>query len=162
MPNNPLSSMKTPDFAKGMDGANNTEFLFAGLVCAYASISTKDILIGLQSGGEFLCIELHACIAGNAKAYEMKFDANKANIGLNSERYLLASLPCCELQIKKPQTIIASKTKLFCLDAVASLPFKPGYIDSPVCGLSFLRVLPQPIGCMLGTGQKAPFNMTMH
>ena len=29
----------------------------------------------------------------------------------------------------------------------------------PLC---FLRVLPQPIGCMLGTGQKAPFNMVMH
>ena len=132
MPNNPLSSMKTPDFAKGMDGANNTEFLFAGLVCAYASISTKDILIGLQSGGEFLCIELHACIAGNAKAYEMKFDANKANIGLNSERYLLASLPCCELQIKKPQTIIASKTKLLPLFQDAVEVLRKYFEDKPM------------------------------
>ena len=152
----------TPQFAKGMDDQNNTEFLFAGVICAYFSISTKDILLGLQSGGEFLCFELHACISANSKPYEVEFDTTKKSAGLNSEQYLHASLPCCEFKVKKPQTIIASKTKFFCLNAVAALPFKPGYIDQPVCGLCFLRVLPQPIGCMLGTGQKAPFNMVMH
>jgi hypothetical protein len=158
-----LTTSLKQDFAKGMDdGLNNTEFLFAGLICAYASISTKDILLGLQSSGELVCVELNVCIAANAKPWEVKFDMNKTRTGAVQERYVYAALPCCELKIKKPETILASKSKLFCLNAVGALPFKSGYIDQPVCGLCFLRVLPQPIGCMLGTGQKAPFNMVMH
>ena len=96
--------------------------------------------MGLQSKGEFLCLEGGCCIAANAKQWDTKLDTTQ-----HGNQYCLCSLPFIEMKVKKPETIIAVKSKLFCLNEVASLPFRAGYVDKPVCGICFLRAPHLPI-----------------
>ena len=92
---------------------NSSEFLFCGYFCGYTSLVTKDLYMGLQSGGEFLCVEGSVCIAMDGKPWPMKLDLNQQRGPLSSApQYCLASLPCCEFKIKKPETLIAWRSKI--------------------------------------------------
>jgi hypothetical protein len=119
------------------------EFMFAACICAYASLHSKDHLMGLKADVEFLCCDLQLCAATNHPPYEAVVGEN-----MKGHRYHVGT-PCCQVGIKQPEVFLAAKKKLFCLNIVASLPFDPKFVNSPVCGVCFLRLLPGPVGCML-------------
>ena len=119
------------------------EYMFAACICAYASLHSKDHLMGLKADIELLCLDLQVCLAMNHPAYEAA-----AGQDLKGHAYHVG-MPCCQLGIKKPEVFLAAKKKLFCLNVVASLPFDPKFVNQPVCGVCFLRLIPGPAGCML-------------
>ena len=56
-------------------------------------------------------------------------------------------LPCCNLGLKVPTTLIQGSAKFLCFRGVTALPFnKSKYVDGPVCACCCLQCMPNA-GC---------------
>ena len=135
-------------------GKGQKACVMSGIYCAQVAC-TDDILVGLDSAGECLCVEQTACLALN-------FGDVKKPVGMIPQDGFFCKLGlfCCTYGCKKPTVCCAGSGKACCVVEQAAFPIAEPYITTPVCAVCFLACLPS-VGCMIEPpnalqGAKAP------
>mmetsp|Transcript_74473 Transcript_74473/g.212354 ORF Transcript_74473/g.212354 Transcript_74473/m.212354 type:complete len:101 (-) Transcript_74473:61-363(-) len=76
-------------------------------------------------------------------------DTKAMDVGFvkDSKHICKIGLPCCNLGLKVPTTLIQGSAKFLCFRGVTALPFnKSKYVDGPVCACCCLQCMPNA-GC---------------
>ena len=108
-------------------GKGQKACVMSGIYCAQVAC-TDDILVGLDSAGECLCVEQTACLALN-------FADVKKPVGMIPQDGFFCKLGlfCCTYGCKKPSVLCAGSGKACCIVEQAAFLLAEPYIPWRAC-----------------------------